>query len=46
MEWIVVKESVPNLPPEVHETRDEHKIKIGLKNLHELLDEYRYKHSD
>jgi len=41
-----VKESVPDLQPEVHEARDEHKSKIGLKNLHELLDEYGYEHSD
>jgi len=34
------------LPPEVHEACDEHKSKIGLKNMHELLDEYGYVHSD
>jgi len=46
MEWSVVKESVPDLPSEFHEARDDHKSKIGLNNLHELLDEYGYEHSD
>jgi len=46
MEWTIVKKSIPDLPPEVHETRDEHKSKIGLKNLYELLDEYGYEHPE
>jgi len=46
MEWTVVKESFPDLPHEVHEACDEHKSKIGLKNFHELLDEYGYEHLD
>ena len=46
MEWTVVKEYIPDLPPEVHENHDEHKSKIGLKNIHELFDEYGYEHSD
>jgi len=46
MEWTVVKDYAPDLTPEVHESRDEHKSKIGLNNLHELLNKYGYEHSD
>lgn len=44
MEWRVVKETISDLPPEVHEARGEYKGKSGLKALNNLLDDYVYKH--
>ena len=42
MQWIVVTESVSALPPVVYQAREEHKQKIGLRNLDQLLNEHGY----
>lgn len=41
-----MKESVPNLSPEIYESCNEYKSKIGLNNMNNLLDEYGYEHLD